>query len=122
MQPSLWIASAACATIIAIGSRFIISPRVAMTGFGIAADSPHASRALTEIKGVRDITSGIVPLVVWAVAGPQALGWALTAAAITPIGDMMIVLSNGGKTSEALGIHGFTAVLLVATGITLALG
>jgi len=61
-------------------------------------------------------------LVVWAVAGPQALGWALTAAAITPIGDMMIVLSNGGKTSEALGIHGFTAVLLVATGITLALG
>jgi len=122
MQPTLWIASAACAAIIAIGSRFILSPRVAMTGFGVSPDSPKAQRALTEIKGIRDITSGVVPIVVWAVAGPQALGWVLTAAALTPIGDMMIVLSNGGKTSEALGIHGFTAVLLVATGLTLALG
>jgi hypothetical protein len=32
--------------------------------------------ALTEIKGVRDITSGAVLLVVLAAAGRTALGWA----------------------------------------------
>jgi hypothetical protein len=46
--------------------------------YGVA---PGNVRALTEIKGVRDITSGVVVLTVWAGAGTTALGWALTAAA-----------------------------------------
>ena len=49
--------------------------------------------ALTAIKGVRDVTSGVVPLVVWAVAGVPALGWVLIAASITPWADMGIVLA-----------------------------
>ena len=87
--------------------------------FGVAADD---LRALTEIKGVRDITSGVVLLVVWAAAGRTALGWALIAAALTPIGDATIVLTNGGRPSTALGIHGVTAGLLVAAGVALAVG
>jgi hypothetical protein len=43
------------------------------------------------------------------------------AAAITPIADGLIVLTNGGKASKALGIHGVTAALLVAAGLVLAL-
>jgi hypothetical protein len=43
------------------------------------------------------------------------------AAAITPIADGLIVLTNGGKTSKALGIHGVTAALLVTAGLVLAL-
>ena len=58
---------------------------------------------------------------IWAAAGRTALGWALVAAAITPSGDALIVLTNGGKPSTALGIHGVTAVLLVAAGLVLAL-
>jgi hypothetical protein len=115
---ALVIALLACAGIVAIGARFLLAPRVAMLGYGVAPDS---LRALTAIKGVRDITSGIVPLVVWAVAGHAALGWALVAAAITPTADAVIVLANGGKPATALGIHGVTAVLLVAAGLTLAL-
>ena len=86
---------------------------------GVAADN---LRALTEIKGVRDITSGVVPLVVWVTADRTTLGWVLVAAAITPTADALIVLTNGGKLATALGIHGITAGLLVAAGLVLALG
>ena len=109
----------ACAAIIVIGIRFLLRPRQATLDFGIAADS---LRGLTEIKGARDITSGVVLLVVWASAGRTAFGWALVAAAITPIADALIVLTNGGTLSRALSVHGLTAGLLVAAGLVLALG
>ena len=86
------VALVACAAIIAIGIRFLLAPRYATLAFGVAADN---LRALTEIKGVRDVTSGAVLLVVWAAAG--------------------------GKLSTALGIHGLTAGLLVAAGLVLVL-
>jgi hypothetical protein len=49
---ALLVALIAC---VAIGSRFLLQPRQATLAFGVAADN---LRALTEIKGVRDITSG----------------------------------------------------------------
>jgi hypothetical protein len=116
---ALLIAVAGCLGIIALGVRFLLTPRRATLDFGVAAGD---ARALTEIKGVRDITSGVVPLVVWAVAGPVALGWVLVAAAITPVADAVIVLTNGGRPRAALGIHGVTAAVLVAAGLALALG
>jgi uncharacterized protein DUF4267 len=116
---ALIVAFLGCAGIIVIGARFLLTPRRATTDFGIAADDV---RALTAIKGVRDITSGVVLLVVWAAAGSTALGWALLAAALTPIADAVIVTTRGGKPATALGIHGVTAALLVAAGLVLALG
>jgi hypothetical protein len=109
----------ACVAIIGLGVRFILRPRQATLDFGIAADS---LRGLTEIKGVRDITSGVVPLVVWASAVTSPLGWVLVAAALTPTADALIVLTNGGKRSKAFGVHGVTAGVLVAAGLVLALG
>ncbi len=116
---ALVVAIIAAVAIIAVGTRFILSPRRATLDYGVAPDNV---RALTAIKGVRDITSGVVVLVVWAGAGTQAFGWALTAAALTAIGDVLIVRTNGGKLATALGIHGVTAALLVAAGLVLALG
>jgi hypothetical protein len=116
---ALLVALIGCAAIIAIGTRFLLQPRQATLAYGVAADN---LRALTAIKGVRDITSGVVLLVVWATVGRTALGWALIAAALTPTADALIVRTNGGKLSTALGIHGLTAGLLVAAGLVLALG
>lgn len=116
---ALTAALAGAIAIIAIGVRFLLQPRQATLAFGIAADD---IRGLTAIKGVRDITSGVVLLVVWAAAGPGPLGWALIAASLTPIADAAIVLANGGKLSAALGIHGLTAALLIVAGLVLALG
>jgi hypothetical protein len=106
----------ACAAIAAIGLRFLAAPTAATRDFGV---QPGDARALTAIKGVRDITSGVVPMVVWAVAGVPALGWALIAASITPWADMGIVLARHGRRTAAFGIHGLTAALLVAAGAAL---
>ena len=116
---ALGLGVVACVAIIVLGIRFFVQPRQATLDFGIAADN---LRGLTEIKGARDITSGVVPLVAWASADRATLGWVLVAAAITPIADALIVLTNGGKPSKALGVHGLTAGLLVAAGLVLALG
>jgi hypothetical protein len=115
---ALVVALLGCVFIVFIGGRFLLAPRAAMAGFGVPENS---LRALTSIKGVRDITSGVVPLVVLAAAGHQAFGWALIAAAITPVGDAIIVRTNGGTLAHALSIHGATALVLVAAGLILAL-
>jgi hypothetical protein len=91
-----------------------LQPRQATLDFGIACRQPPRSH---EIKGARDITSGVVPLVAWASAGQTTLGWVLVAAAITPTADALIALTNGGTLAKALGIHGLTAALLVAAGL-----
>lgn len=115
---ALFVAIIGCVFILFIGARFLLAPRVAMAGFGV----PHDSlRALTNIKGARDITSGTVPLVVLAAAGSHALGWTLVAAAITPIADAVIVTRNGGTLRHALIVHGATAATLIAAGLILAL-
>lgn len=115
---ALVVALLGCAFILFIGGRFLVAPRVALAGFGVPEGNV---RALTSIKGVRDITSGVVPLVVLAAAGQHAFGWALLAAAITPIGDAIIVPNSGGTLRHALSVHGATALVLIAAGLTLAL-
>ncbi len=116
---ALVFALIAATAIIGLGIRFILAPQRATLDYGVA---PGNVRALTEIKGVRDITSGVVVLTVWIAGGRTTLGWALIAAALTAVGDALIVRSNDGKLGTVLGIHGITAVLLVAAGLILALG
>jgi hypothetical protein len=69
---ALLIGLVACAGIIVLGVRFLLQPRQATLDFGVAADN---LRALTEIKGARDITSGVVLLVVLASAGRVTFGF-----------------------------------------------
>ena len=115
---ALLVGLIACAAIIVLGIRFVLQPDQATVDFGVAAEN---LRALTEIKRARDITSGVVLLVVLASAGRATFGWALVAAAITPTADALIVLTNGGKLGKALSVHGLTAALLIAAGLVLAL-
>lgn len=115
---ALIVAILGCLFILFIGARFLPAPHVALAGFGVPEDRP---RALTSIKGVRDIASGFVPLVVLAVAGPHVFGWALLASAITPIGDAVIVTANGGTIRQALSVHAATAAVLISAGLILIL-
>jgi hypothetical protein len=116
---ALVLAVLACVAIIVLGARFLLVPQRATLDYGARADD---LRALTAIKGVRDITSGIVLLAVWAAGGTTVLGWALIAAAVTPIADAVIVLTRGGKRATAFGVHGATAAVIIAAGLVLALG
>jgi hypothetical protein len=116
---ALGIALIGCVVAIALGVRFLLAPRQATVGFGIAADNLSG---LAYLSGARNITSAVVLLTVWVAAGPAALGWALIATALTPLADTIIVLTNRGKLAAALSRHGFSAALLVAAGLVLALG
>lgn len=115
---ALLVGLVACAAIVVLGARFWLQPRQATLEFGVAADN---FRALTEIKGARDIASGVVLLVVLASGGRGTFGWALVAAAMIPSADALIVVTNGGKLARALSVHGVTAALLIAAGLVLAL-
>jgi hypothetical protein len=66
---ALVVASIACVAAIAIGGCFLLASRRATIASGVAEDN---LRALTEIKGVRDIASGALQLVVWATVGRSA--------------------------------------------------
>lgn len=110
---SLWTGVLACIAIIFIGLRFLVRPDLGAQGFGV---HPTDTRAFTAVKGVRDIASGLVYLTIWRVAGRQIFGWTMLASAVTPLGDMLIVLNRGGPAGMAFGVHGVTAAVLVVIG------
>ncbi|MDH6247230.1 DUF4267 domain-containing protein [Mycobacterium sp. OTB74] len=102
--------------IVFIGARFIVAPRVAAAGYGVQPDlSQQSTRAYLSVKGVRDIASGVVVLIIMAAGPAHLLGWAILAATIIPIADAIIVLGSGGPKSIALGVHGVTAVVMLIT-------
>ncbi|MGC0312168.1 DUF4267 domain-containing protein [Kitasatospora acidiphila] len=102
------------AFIIFVGMWFILQPHSAVAGLGITGPT-GTGEGFYDIKGVRDITSGLVPLALLIAGQRRALGWAVLAEAFTPLGDAVIVLSHGGPLATALGVHALTAVFVLAT-------
>ena len=115
------LAGLIAAGIIFIGARFIVAPRAAAAGYGVQADlDQRSARAYLSVKGVRDIASGLIVVVVMAAGATHLLGWVILAATIIPLADTAIVLGNGGPKSIAWGVHGLTAaVMLVTAGLLL---
>ncbi|ASO22447.1 hypothetical protein FHR81_004196 [Actinoalloteichus hoggarensis] len=107
--------------IIAIGSRFLLAPGQAAIGFGIPATT-GGGEAYLAAKGLRDIASGLIGLLILAVGTHRVLAWYLLGATIIPIGDVLIVLSHGGSPAVALGVHGATAAVMASTAVVLLRG
>ncbi|TDD80242.1 DUF4267 domain-containing protein [Actinomadura darangshiensis] len=101
-----------------IGARFLISPRPAAAGYGVPA-KPDGDAAYLEIKGLRDLTFGILGLALIAFADAQAAGWYMLVVAIAPLGDTLIVLRHGGTKAVAFGIHFATAVAVLISAALL---
>ncbi|WP_067692172.1 DUF4267 domain-containing protein [Nocardia jejuensis] len=106
-------------TIIFIGVRFFLVPDAAATAFGVPARSDGDAGTYLTVKGLRDVTSGVIGLAVLAFAGAHPAGWAMLAVSLTPFGDTAIVLRNGGTKAAAFGIHFATAVVVVLSGALL---
>jgi hypothetical protein len=106
--------------IIFIGAGFLLAPSTAAAGFGIAAwhDGGKADPYLS-VKGVRDIASGLIAVILPAARMPHVLGWLELAASTIPIGDAIIVLRSNGPKATVYGVHGATAVVLLATAALL---
>jgi hypothetical protein len=106
--------------IVVIGVRFLLVPRAAAEGYGVPA-TPEDHGAYLTIKGLRDLTYGLVGLALLAFAGAQAEAWFMLVAALIPLGDVRIVLSHGGTKAVAYGIHFATAVvMLLSAGLLFA--
>ena len=104
-----------------IGVRFLVSPQAAAAGYGVPA-KPDGDRAYLEIKGLRDLTFGILGLALIAFADAHAAGWYMLAVSLAPFGDTVIVLRHGGTKAVAFGIHFATAVaVLVSAALLFAL-
>lgn len=107
------------AFILYIGINYLIAPESIATGFGLPEWPTGDAVAFMNLKGVRDTVSGILVLVLLALGQRFALGVTMLALALIPLGDMTTVLSYGGSTATAFGVHGLTAVLVGLTGVLL---
>ena len=106
--------------IIAIGVRFLLAPRAAAAGYGVAIrEEIGEAGAYLSAKGVRDIASGLVVFLLIAIAGYRVLGGWMLVMTLIPIGDAAVVLRSGGSKAAAYGWHVTTAVVMAVIGILL---
>ncbi|RDI68694.1 DUF4267 domain-containing protein [Nocardia pseudobrasiliensis] len=107
------------AFILYIGLGYLIAPESMANGFGLP-EWPHGqAMAFGNLKGVRDTGFAVLTLALLLARQRFALGIAMFATALVPIGDMITVLSYHGSHAAAFGIHGLTAALVVLTGALL---
>jgi hypothetical protein len=104
--------------IIVVGTGYRLGRHGMTDGFGVPGWASVPQPAY-EVKGVRDIASGLVPLTLLALGRRRELGYALAAEALIPLGDMRTVLRHGGPRSVALGVHGATAAAMAVTAALL---
>jgi hypothetical protein len=98
-----------------IGARFLLQPEAAAAGYGV----PSKPSAYLTVKGLRDLSYGILGLALIAFAGAYAAAWFMLVVALNPLGDTLIVLRNGGTKAVAFGIHFATAVVVVISAALL---
>ena len=103
-----------------IGCSYLVSPDRASGSFGLKPPASHAdTRAWLRLKGLRDVTFGLLVLTMMLAADRRSVGIALIVFAIIPLGDMSIVLGSGGSKSRAFSIHGVTCAVILVVGLLL---
>ncbi|WP_107658948.1 DUF4267 domain-containing protein [Nocardia suismassiliense] len=106
-------------SIIAVGGGYLLVPQQMAQGFGFT-EWPHSeANGFLNIKGVRDVVSGLILLALLGAGQRRALGVATLTVALIPTGDMLTILLRHGSTATALGVHGLTAALVAASGALL---
>ena len=105
--------------VVFIGARFLYAPHAAAAGYGVPAEPGSAADAYLAIKGVRDLTFGVLGLALIAFASAHAAGWYMLVVALAPLGDTLIVLRHGGTKATAFGIHFATAVIVLVSAALL---
>jgi hypothetical protein len=88
------------------------------TAFGLPQVPEREARGWWQVKGVRDIVSGV--LVIVAIITARAdLWWLILVLSLIPFGDALVVLTNEGRKSAAFGIHGATAAAMIIAALLL---
>ncbi|MEU9035978.1 DUF4267 domain-containing protein [Streptomyces sp. NPDC048352] len=113
------LAAVGGAFILFIGLSYLLAPQATAPDFGIPTWPRQEGAAFLAVKGVRDISTGLVILALLLTGHRRALGWAMAAIVSVPAGDMVIVLTSGGPAGTAYGVHGFTALAVAVTAALL---
>ena len=109
--------------IIFLGMQYLTRPWAMTASFGLPRPGDDAiTAAWLRLKGVRDIVSGLAVFAVMVWGGPRMVGLILLVEAITPLGDMAVILAANGSTRSAFGIHGLTAFVMLLAGVPLVSG
>ncbi|MCW3814568.1 DUF4267 domain-containing protein [Micromonospora sp. DR5-3] len=95
-----------------IGARFLLAPHASAAGYGVPA-APDGDPAYLTIKGLRDLSYGLLGLALIAFTSAHAVAWFMLIVALNPLGDTLIVLRHGGPKAVAFGIHFATAVVVL---------
>jgi Domain of unknown function (DUF4267) len=103
-----------------IGCFYLASPELASGSFGLKPPASDAdTRAWLRLKGVRDVTFGLLVLTMMLAADRRSVGIALLVAAIVPFGDMSVILGSGGSKAKAFSVHGVTCAVILVVGLLL---
>ncbi|MFJ4652258.1 DUF4267 domain-containing protein [Nocardia sp. NPDC088792] len=100
-----------------IGVRYLADPQGMAPGMGFKAYPTGQAADFLNVKGVRDVVSGLAVVALLAARERRALGILLLVESVIPVGDMLSVLRHDGSTATAFGVHGLTAALVAATGL-----
>ncbi|MER7209922.1 DUF4267 domain-containing protein [Streptosporangium sp. NPDC000239] len=99
-----------------IGVSYLVAPQSMAPDFGLPSWPQGEGAGFLAVKGIRDVVSGLVILAITLTGNRRVLGWAMLAIALTPVGDMLLVLLSGGTPAIAFGVHGATAAMVALTG------
>jgi hypothetical protein len=114
----LVIAWAVAIGIIGIGIAYVAKSETNAAAFGLPRLPERDARGWWQVKGVRDIVSGVLVIVALFTAR-AVLWWLILVLSLIPLGDALVVLTNRGRKSAALGIHGATAAAVIIAALIL---
>jgi hypothetical protein len=115
-----YLAGLIAVAVIMIGCSYLVSPDRVSGSFGLKPPASDAdTRAWLRLKGLRDVTLGLLVLTMMLAADRRSVGIALLVAAIVPFGDMSIILGSGGSKSKAFSVHGVTCAVILVVGLLL---
>lgn len=104
--------------IIGIGIAYLARNEKNAAGFGLPVSPSPEARGWWQVKGIRDVVTGLLVLV-FTFAARDHLALLVLVLALIPLGDMGIVLFNDGDRKAAFAIHGATALALVVAAALL---
>lgn len=75
--------------------------------------TPDGDTAYLTVKGLRDLSYGLLGLALIAFTDAEAVAWYMLIVALNPLGDTVNVLRHGGTKAVAFGIHFATALVIL---------
>lgn len=101
-----------------LGARFFWAPEAATAAFGIHFDA-NGDYSFHHIKGVRDISNGLILLALVWMNQRRALGIMLLLATIIPVSDMITVFSKSYNGFPQAMPHIIATIICAMVGMLL---